>query len=481
MIRRLYLLLPAILIIPVWGCLCFAQTEPISPEIMQEKLPFELVVKVTDVFKKPLAGVRIEYQNLENKRHGAGLTNAKGEFRIAEFPGFYFIRAVREGFNPWTITQLLRKTSISSKINIILRPEGVSPNMPEPKPQVTRDQPMILGPGLDAIFEVTVTDNNKKSLAGIFVNYHNLEKINHNGGGVTNAEGIFRWAYYPGLYRLEVIGKGFKRWISKPVAFKSNETLKINVVLGSNTNASFRANLKPEDYLQQALNAVRSDMDARNENVDGLNLVPSGEPVLKPDISESRIKSPKAAETPDAIVLIHIFKNNSLKEQAKVAFVDQQPMISFSGQTSVFSKDAMNEAELRQAVEEMDSFFTTAVDIQLGSKRFYKFFPENIRSIFMHPDRKLRMFMPPGAVDESWREQLIKEIASRGARPRPLDDINSPARMLSDDELRQFAALTFDLTVQGVWFALEGLEGIEEGNLKSAQLASDPREFIKIL
>jgi len=36
-------------------------------------------------------------------------------------------------------------------------------------------------------------------------------------------------------------------------------------------------------------------------------------------------------------------------------------------------------------------------------------------------------------------------------------------------------------TAQGVWFAFEGLEGIEGGNLKSELLVSNPPGFIGML
>jgi hypothetical protein len=471
----------AILLIPLWGQLCFSQTEPMNPGIaFADGMTVELEIKVTDVLKKPLAGVQIDYSSWEKKREGNGITDSAGEFRTTEFPGTYFIRAVRQGFKPWIETNVIIKDFENRKLNIILLPEGPLPNIPIPKPPSNWDRTLPWGVGMDAIFEVTVTDINKNPVAGASVNYRNLEK-NMTGGGATNAAGRFRSSYVPGQSRFEVMGRGFKRWVSKGITLKSGETQKIDVVLVSKSTSGGVANPKSEDYTQRALGAVRSELEDRNENPDKLRLAAAGELILKPDCSGLHSKGAKAPEAPDAIALINLYKKNSIREQAKVMFLDGQPEVALSRRLSGFSVDEMDEAELRLAAKEIDSYFTTAVNIQLGSERFYKYLPENIRSMFMYSDRKLRMYMPPGAVDESWREQLSKELASRGARQRPLQGIDGWREKLSDDELRQFAALTLDLTAQGIWFAFEGLEGIEGSNLKIEQLVSNPPGYIGIL
>jgi len=135
---------------------------------------------------------------------------------------------------------------------------------------------------------------------------------------------------------------------------------------------------------------------------------------------------------------------------------------------------------MQQVAIELDSFFTAAVDVSRGSERFYPYLPEDIRSLLKHPDRKFRMYMPPGAVDPSWREQLARKDVRRSG----LDGLDGWNEKLSDDELRRFVALQLDAVVQQAWLAVEGY--VKEVADQAARhrpdaLVANPREFVKLL
>jgi hypothetical protein len=210
-------------------------------------------------------------------------------------------------------------------------------------------------------------------------------------------------------------------------------------------------------------------------SVDGLDLEIIGEPVLKPDGSGSH------ASFPDAIVLVNLNKGTIVREQAMVLFANNRPTRTlFSAQTAFFSQGALDRTERQQIASELDSFFTVAVDVSRGSERFYPYLPEDIRSLLKHPDRKFRMYMPPGAVDPSWREQLARESVRRSG----LDGLDGWNEKLSDDELRRFVALQLDVVVQQAWLMVEGY--VKEVTDQAARqrlnaLVSNPRAFIKLL
>jgi hypothetical protein len=172
--------------------------------------------------------------------------------------------------------------------------------------------------------------------------------------------------------------------------------------------------VNPESYAAAALESVKNQ-----RSVDGLNLEMIGEPVLKPDGSGLNTNAP------DAIVLVNLNKGTNVREQAMVIFANNRPARTlFSPQKSPFSEGTLDRAELQQVANELDAFFTAAVDVSRGSERFYPYFPKDIRSLLKHPDRKFRMYMPPGAVDPSWREQL----AGKGAMVRGVRGLEGSAR-----------------------------------------------------
>jgi hypothetical protein len=214
-----------------------------------------------------------------------------------------------------------------------------------------------------------------------------------------------------------------------------------------------------------------------------------GNPIVKPDClglqpeESGSVQRPEStAELPDAFVHMNVYRGSVFKERATVIFMNQKPLIRFSGQKSpgsAFSEAAMDEGELQRVDERLDSFFTTAVDASRGSERFNSFLPLDIRSLLKHPDRKFRLYMPPAAVEPSWREGLLKEAGS--LKDGTVEGVDNWKKKLSDKDLRSFVALTLDLAVQQNWMAFEGLQQESEARLKPQLLASNPKEYIKLL
>ena len=184
---------------------------------------------------------------------------------------------------------------------------------------------------------------------------------------------------------------------------------------------------------------------------------------------------------PDAIVLVNLNKGAMVQEQALVMFSGNRPARTlFSSQKSFFSDAPLDRTELQQVEKELNSFFVTAMDVGQGTKRFYPYLPDDIRSMLKHPDRKFRMYMPPGAVDPSWSETLPQERASASK----LYGVNGWKERLSDDDLRLFVALQLDAIIQQSFLLLGGIEEkvIAQANPQRPQaLASNPHEFIKSL
>jgi hypothetical protein len=232
--------------------------------------------------------------------------------------------------------------------------------------------------------------------------------------------------------------------------------------------------VRPESYAAAALESVKKQL-----SVDGLNLEIIGKPVLKPDVSGL------IADAPDAIVLVNLNSGASVKGQALVTFEGNRPVgTRFSPEKSPFSEVTLDRAELRQVANELESFFEVAVDVSRGSERFYPYLQDDIRSLLKHRDRKFRMYLPPGAVDPSWREELAQDVVSRGAKPDPLEGLDGWNDKLSDEELRRLVALQLDVIVQQTFLLFRGYkkEAMAQAIRQRPQaLVSNPREFIKLL
>jgi hypothetical protein len=244
---------------------------------------------------------------------------------------------------------------------------------------------------------------------------------------------------------------------------------------GQQANSDPQAKVvKPESYAAAALELVKKQL-----SVDGLNLEIVGEPVLKTDVSGL------IAAAPDAIVLVNLNSGATVKGQALVIFSSNRPATTlFSPPKGGFSVGTLDQTELQQVANELDSFFTAAVDVSRGSDRFYPYLPDDIRSMLKHPDRKLRMYIPPGAVDPSWREKLAQDAVSRSAKPAPLEGLDGWNEKLSDDELHHLVALHLDVVVQQTFLLLRGYEKevmAQANRQRPEALVSNPRKFIKLL
>lgn len=236
------------------------------------------------------------------------------------------------------------------------------------------------------------------------------------------------------------------------------------------TNPGPTANDLPlESYAARALEWVKSQRP-----VDGLQLEIVGKPALKPEAFRWKI-------APDAIVLVNLNSGAIVQDQALVMFSNNHPAGTlFSHRKASFSEGNLDRTERQQVEKELVSFFATAMDVSRGSERFYPYLPDDIRSMLKNPDRKFRLYMPPGAVDPSWREKLAQKRGST----HPLDGLNGWNEKLSDDELRRFVALQLDAVVQESFLLFRGFEkeAIGQANRWSSQeLVSNPRESIKSL
>ena len=232
--------------------------------------------------------------------------------------------------------------------------------------------------------------------------------------------------------------------------------------------------VNPESYAAAALESVKKQLSA-----DGLNFEIIGEPVLKPDVSGF------IADAPDAIVLVNLNSGATVKGQALVTFAGNRPVATqISPGQYPCSVGTLDRTELQQVANELELFFEVAVDVSRGSERFYPYLWDDIRSLLKHPDRKLRMYIPPGAVDPSWREKLAQDALSRSAKPAPLVGLDGWNEKLSDEELRRLFASQLDAIVQQALLIMGGYEkGFAAlGNrLRPEALVSNPREFIKLL
>jgi len=231
--------------------------------------------------------------------------------------------------------------------------------------------------------------------------------------------------------------------------------------------------LKPESYAAAALEAVRRQRPDEEIRIEAV-----GEPVLKP------AGSGLLAIAPEAIVQVNLYSGEVVREQATVFFFENRPATpQFSPRDNPFSTATMNKKEWEEISGELESFFAAAVEVNRGIERFYPYVPDDIRSLLKHPDRKFRLYMPPGAVDPSWRERLADEAAARGTKPGPLEGVDGWKEKLSDDELRRFVALALDAIVQQSLLAVEGYskEASDQAARQRPQaLVSNPREAIKL-
>jgi hypothetical protein len=247
--------------------------------------------------------------------------------------------------------------------------------------------------------------------------------------------------------------------------------------------------LKPEDYVAPALESIRKSLASGKLPPEEFRLELVGEPIVRPDCSRLHPKGATTnrgfapADTPDAFVLVNLYSGEVIQEQAMVVFTNNQPSATLSSrEPSPFSIGAMDERELQQVAKELESFFAAAVDVSRGSERFVPYLRKDIRTLLKHPDRKFRLYMPPGAVDPSWREKLSANAVSRGVKASPLEGLEALMERLSDDELRRFVALTIDSAVQQAWLAIEGLPGGRGPVLPPVEaLVSNPREYIRSL
>jgi hypothetical protein len=225
--------------------------------------------------------------------------------------------------------------------------------------------------------------------------------------------------------------------------------------------------------------AAAIDAAKRQRPVGGSNLAVVGAPALKPPGFGLPI------DAPDAIVLVNLYSGTSLQEQAIVMFEGNQPEGTlFSPRESPFSEGTLEESEFQRVEGELDEFFSTLLASAGGNERLYPYLPDDIRSLFKQPERKFRMYMPPGAVDPIWRDELAHKSAQSGAKPHPLDGLDAWDESLSDEELRRFASLQIEVAIQQSLLAVKGQlkEGEAQSSLLRPQLlVSNPREFLKTL
>lgn len=226
---------------------------------------------------------------------------------------------------------------------------------------------------------------------------------------------------------------------------------------------------KVGNHVAEAFEAVK-----KLQATDGLQLEVMGEPVLKPD--GARLQP----SIPDAIVLVNLKDGQTIRKQAIVLLASGRPPSARFSPQPFFSQSAMDQTEFQQVANELELFYSDAADISRGSERFYPYLPDDIRSLLKHRDRKLRMYMPPGAVDPAWRETLAQGMASGNS----LDGISEWQEKLSDEELRRFVAVQLNAVVQKTFLAIGGYEkevAAQADRQRPQATVSNPREYTKQL
>jgi hypothetical protein len=113
-------------------------------------------------------------------------------------------------------------------------------------------------------------------------------------------------------------------------------------------------------------------------------------------------------------VLLTTHVNGRFREPAIVSFSDGRPNVRFSypGPDDFLP---LEERDWQEISTLLDAFYRTAVDVTRGPERFDPYLPQDMRRMLDLRGEKNRMFLTPDAV-----------------------------RTLSNDQLRRFAALTFD-------------------------------------
>ena len=228
---------------------------------------------------------------------------------------------------------------------------------------------------LSAGLEGTVTDVNGKPLAGVAVNFRNLERGDLEGGLLTTT-GRYRILYYAGPYRIEAILKGYKRWVREGIILKDNETQRLDIVLVAEGSGGAAVNPRPQDYNQRALESVRRNLEYRGKAFDQFKVEVIGEPAILPNraahLSEIDAKERVAVDlTPDALVLVKMYEGGQFRSPALVSFVDQQAEVTFYDTDPL--RYPMDESEWSQIFKELEPFYAAAAEISHGPERFDPF------------------------------------------------------------------------------------------------------------
>jgi len=299
---------------------------------------------------------------------------------------------------------------------------------------------------LTAGLQGTVTDINGKPPAGVAVNYRNLER-NLQSGTLTTAKGQYRISYYPGPYLIEAKLRNLKRWVREGIIRKDNETQQLDIVLAAEGSAA-AVNLRPEDYIQRALEAVRKNLEHMKKAVDRIQISVIGQPIVRPDraahLSKVDAKERVAVDVaPDALVLIKLRDSGQFRSPALVAFRDQQAEVTFYDTDPL--RYPMDEGEWSLVAKELEPFYKAASEINRGPERFDPFLQQLIRAT-EEAIRTKREQSPPG---------------------------------LSINEIGRFNCLFLDSYSLMNWLGFEGLEpddSFVRRSLTAQALKSDPRK-----
>jgi hypothetical protein len=215
--------------------------------------------------------------------------------------------------------------------------------------------------------------------------------------------------------------------------------------------------LSPAEYGERAVESVRETLRLRNVSLDDVRI----EPVADVDVvpNHATLHRPGsmpigAASFPDALVRVGIWRGRRFEQTTTVVFRGTGSRIepSYNGSQGFLP---LEEAEWRHVAAALEPLYAAAVNGALGWQRFLPFLPDDMRKVLRRERPKMRLGLPPTAVD-----------------------------VLSQDDLRKFVALIFDAAVLRHWAEFEEVGGfkgageVDDVIRTVSNQAQDPRALI---
>jgi len=299
--------------------------------------------------------------------------------------------------------------------------------------------------------QALVTDAAGVPIAGAAVNYRGLVS-GLRGGGMTDKAG--RYAMHPGLqwsspatgwqfswvgaHQIEVVASGFTRWVAESVDLVAGQTYPLRVVLEPRGPVTL---LEPASYQRLAAERVLKMMTGTKDAKGQVTII--GDPILLPEFARARTTR-DSRSLPEAFVQAATFVDGSFREPVVVQFQDGQPEARFSYISNNGFLD-LEEQDWKTVSALLSDFYAVAADVSRGPERFEPYLPADMRKMLDLRGEKNRLFLTPESV-----------------------------RTLSNDQLRRYVALTFDLLSLMPWVTLNAVAVPRSVGWAPRDVRSDP-------